>query len=199
LSVGNFFIILYTTNHITHGFAQENIHHTDIKIVTKLNTQIIKFRPDGNNVFYWQINCLFVIGTYLLLNIRKMETGKLNKEIEALIVEDEPDICFLLGSILRRQHVQSDYATCLFDAQKALKKGHPDILFIDNHLPDGYGVDLIPVVKMEYPHTKIVVMTSQDTGADEDKALRMGADYFIGKPFTQATIINTLNAVLHLQ
>lgn len=125
-----------------------------------------------------------------------METTKQNGEIEALIVEDELDICFLLSGILRKQSVRAGYATCLFDAQKALKKRHPDVLFIDNHLPDGYGVDFIPVVKREYPHTKIVMMTAHDTGADEDRALRMGADYFIGKPFTQATIINTLHAVL---
>jgi two-component system OmpR family response regulator len=125
-----------------------------------------------------------------------METIKHNGEIEALIVEDELDICFLLSGILRKQSVQSGYATCLFDAQKALKQRHPDVLFIDNHLPDGYGVDFIPVVKKEYPNTKIVMMTAHDTGADEDRALKMGADYFIGKPFTRATIINTLHAVL---
>jgi two-component system, OmpR family, response regulator len=125
-----------------------------------------------------------------------MNTNKDNQDIEVLIVEDEIDICYLLGGILKKEHVQTACATSLFDAQIALKKGRTDILFIDNHLPDGYGVDFISVVKKEYPSTKIVMMTAQDTGADEDKALKQGADYFIGKPFTQATIINTLNAVL---
>ena len=125
-----------------------------------------------------------------------MEIATPNTGIEVLIIEDELDICFLLSDILRKQSVQADFATCLFDAQKALKKIHPNVLFIDNHLPDGYGVDFIPVVKKEYPQTKIVMMTAHDTGADEERAVRMGADYFIGKPFTQATIINTLHAVL---
>ena len=121
---------------------------------------------------------------------------KQNGDIEVLIVEDEIDICYLLQGIFKKQHVQSDYATCLFDAQKALQKSNPDVLFIDNHLPDGYGVDFISLVKKEYPSTKIVMMTAQDSGGDEVKALKEGADFFIAKPFTQATILNTLYAVL---
>ena len=118
------------------------------------------------------------------------------QELEALIVEDELDICYLLRGILKKQHVVSECVTSLFDAQKALKNTLPDIIFIDNNLPDGYGVDFIPILKRDYPSTKIVVMTAQDTGADEDKALKLGADYFIGKPFTQDTIVNTLNNLI---
>jgi DNA-binding NtrC family response regulator len=121
-----------------------------------------------------------------------------NNEIEVLIVEDEIDICYLLTGILNKQHVQTAFATSLFDAQKALKKGHTDVLFIDNNLPDGYGVDFIPIVKREYPGTKIIMMTAHDTGADKQKALKQGADFFIGKPFTHAMIVNTLNAVLDI-
>ena len=125
-----------------------------------------------------------------------MNTEKNNHELEVLIVEDESDICYLLRGILTKQHIQSACATNLFEAQKALKNSHPDILFIDNHLPDGYGVDFIPVVKREFPLSKVIMMTAHDTGADEDRAYKQGADYFIGKPFTQATIVNTINAVL---
>jgi len=132
----------------------------------------------------------------IIENLRNMLLENSNNEIEVLIVEDELDICYLLSGILSRQHVQTACAGSLFDAQKALKKRHTDVLFIDNHLPDGYGVDFIPLVKRDYPDTKIIMMTAHDTGADKQKALKHGADFFIGKPFTHAMIVSTLKQVL---
>ncbi|MEP6616673.1 MAG: response regulator [Ginsengibacter sp.] len=126
-----------------------------------------------------------------------MEAFHRDGSIDVLIVEDEIDICYLLSGILRKQHLESSFATSLFAAQKAFKVHHPDVLFIDNHLPDGYGLDFIQVVKRESPRTIIVMMTAHDTGADEERAMKHGADYFMGKPFTLAMVINTLHAVLN--
>ena len=118
------------------------------------------------------------------------------KDLEVLIVEDEKDICYLLSGILNKQEVRTACAANLFDAQKAIKINHPDIVFIDNQLPDGYGIDFIPLLKRDFPATKIIMMTAQDELEVENKAYQLGADYFIGKPFTQATVVNTLKCVL---
>ena len=118
------------------------------------------------------------------------------KRIEVLIIEDEADICYLLSGILSKIKLNTSYVTTLESAKKLLSSQHTDILFIDNHLPDGFGVDFISQVKKEDPHTKVVMITAHDTKEDKLKAFKEGADYFIGKPFTRETVLNTISNLL---
>jgi len=104
--------------------------------------------------------------------------------LKVLIIDDEIDICYLLSGILRSKNVQSAYVTSLSEATIALQKLAPSIVFIDNYLPDGRGTDFISHIKAVHPLAKIVMITAHDTLEDRNKALKMGADRFIGKPFT---------------
>lgn len=115
--------------------------------------------------------------------------------INALIIDDETDICFLLSSILKNKGFDTSYVNSLGDAVDALKKDVPAIIFLDNHLPDGMGIDFITYIKSHYPHSKIVMITAYDNNSDKNKALQLGADYFIGKPFTRDSIYQTLESL----
>jgi len=119
------------------------------------------------------------------------------EKLKALIIDDESDICFLLGSILKQRNFQPDYANSLSDAKKALEKSTPAIIFLDNHLPDGFGVDFISHIKSNYPNVKIVMITAYDTTADKTKAITTGADSFIGKPFTRDMIYQTVENLIN--
>lgn len=110
-----------------------------------------------------------------------------------MIIEDEEDLCFLLSAVLRRNNLPTACANSIREAKKTMEKINPSVVFIDNHLPDGYGSDLIRTVKANFPDTKIIMITAHDSADDIDKALRQGADYFISKPFTALTINNTLH------
>ncbi|MDQ6756307.1 MAG: response regulator [Bacteroidota bacterium] len=130
------------------------------------------------------------------------ETGSIvennidNLTVKALIVEDEIDICFLLTGILRKKNLHTTFVNTIKDAQNTLTSLNPAILFLDNNLPDGFGVDLIYHIKKENPSIKIVMMTADDTIADKAKALKAGADAFIGKPFTRDTINKTVDKLI---
>ena len=121
----------------------------------------------------------------------------LDNEIEVLIVEDEIDICFLLTGILRKKNLQTAYVNNIHDAQSMLTKQHPSILFLDNNLPDGSGVDFIYLLKNNHPLMRIIMITADDTLANKNKALRAGADFFIGKPFTLDEINKTVDLMLN--
>lgn len=120
----------------------------------------------------------------------------LDQDIEALIVEDEIDICFLLTGILRKKNLQTTFVNNIREAKNMLCIQHPFILFLDNNLPDGYGVDFIYQIKKSHPLTRIIMITADDTIFNKDKALRAGADFFIGKPFTREAINKTVDAVM---
>ena len=60
--------------------------------------------------------------------------------MKALIIDDEVDICYLLGGLLLNKNMHTDYANTIAEARLALEKNYPEIIFLDNHLPDGKGI-----------------------------------------------------------
>jgi len=116
---------------------------------------------------------------------------------KVLIVDDEVDICNLLSWILKQKNLATSYVNTLSDAEAALKKDTPSILFLDNYLPDGFGVEFIQFVKENYPSTKIIMITAHDSFSEKQNALNRGADFFISKPFTKALINETIDNLLN--
>lgn len=116
-------------------------------------------------------------------------------ESHALIVDDEADICYLLKGILRHKNIEADHVSTLHDAEKFLQDRDPPVIFLDNHLSDGLGINYVRQFKKEHPHTKIVMITAHDNSEDREKAYAEGADFFIGKPFTINIILKTIETI----
>ena len=117
--------------------------------------------------------------------------------MEALIIDDETDICYLLGSLLKKSDIDAKYVNTLRDAANILESTDPQIIFLDNHLPDGLGVNFIGFIKRFHPLSKIIMITAHDTVADVNKAYKEGVDYFIGKPFSKESINNVIENIVH--
>ena len=112
---------------------------------------------------------------------------------DVLIVDDEMDICYLLSGMLKQRDLSPDFVNSLSDAQKFLSKNTPTLLFLDNRLPDGLGLDFIPYVKKHYPSVKVIMITAHDSSMDRKMAYEGGADYFMGKPLTRLMINDALD------
>lgn len=125
-----------------------------------------------------------------------MLTDITTKPLKILIVDDEVDICFLLSGILRQQKFRTSYVNNLTDARKALQADPPSILFLDNHLPDGFGLDFIHYVKSNYADVKIIMITAHDGIPERNRAASEGADLFISKPFTRDIINNAIIKII---
>ena len=113
----------------------------------------------------------------------------------ALIIEDEKDICYLLSNILKQKDIIADCVFTLKDAELTLHEYHPEMIFLDNHLPDGIGIDFISRIKEKCPASSIIIVTAHDTFIDREKAKHEGADYFIGKPFSKDMINSVLEKI----
>ncbi len=113
--------------------------------------------------------------------------------MKALIIDDEIDICYLLSRVLKNKDIEAYYVNTLAEAHPVLKTQQPDIIFLDNHLPDGMGVDFVDQIKRLNPNSKIVLITAYDTAADRKRAAMEGIDLFIAKPFTRETIYQAVN------
>ena len=114
---------------------------------------------------------------------------------KVLIIDDEPDICFLFDRILHKRNLKTGYAYNLAEAARAMYTDTPSLVFLDNNLPDGQGIDFIPYLKLHYPDTRVIVVTANDTPYDKKRAFQRGADGFLSKPLSLDLINRTLDKI----
>ncbi len=114
---------------------------------------------------------------------------------KVLIIDDEVDICYFLTRNLNKKSYVASYVNNLKDARLALDKQHPSILLLDNHLPDGLGLDFAQQVKLNHPDIRIVMITAHDTPNDRSIATKKGVDYFLSKPFMMTQIFDAIKDV----
>src|SRR5688572_13648609 len=72
-----------------------------------------------------------------------------------------------------------------------VSKSKPDLVFVDNNLPDGKGADLVKIIKGVSPSSLVIFITAVGNIA-KDKAIMNGADAYIEKPLTYSAIMKAL-------
>ncbi len=123
-------------------------------------------------------------------------TAETKQPKRVLIVEDEGDMCLLLNIILSGKNLELDHVKNLAAAADYLKDEQPAIVILDNKLPDGFGVDLIPEIKKAYPAVKIIMISGFDSSVS-DVALENGADVYLSKPFKKDQILQEIMNLLN--
>ena len=117
------------------------------------------------------------------------------KSKKILIIEDEGDMCLLLNILLNGKNMELDHVQNLLAAEEYLQKQQPDVIILDNKLPDGFGIDFISYVKQKYPHIRIIMITGYDASA-KVVAIENGADIFLEKPFTREQLYQSIVKLL---
>ncbi|MCS6833883.1 MAG: response regulator [Flammeovirgaceae bacterium] len=72
----------------------------------------------------------------------------------------------------------------------------PDIITLDNILPDMLGLDILRTLKEEKLPSKIVMISAVGQQSVVDEGIRLGLDGYIVKPFTAEQLLETLQQVL---
>jgi DNA-binding NtrC family response regulator len=114
--------------------------------------------------------------------------------LKVLIVDDEKEICFLLAKMLTKKGIECHSVNSLSEAKSFLKTFSPSVIFLDNHLPDGLGIDFIDYLKTNYPMTKVVIITAHDTLTLDGRNPEI-TNEVIYKPFDSGMIISALEQV----
>lgn len=112
--------------------------------------------------------------------------------MKVVIIEDEVELSHLIGNFLRRKAKAKTVkmATNIHDGMLYINELHPDLVFLDNNLPDGKGINIIDDIRRS-GNLKIVMMSAMTNLREE--ALRKGVDHFIDKPISFVEIQRVLN------
>jgi DNA-binding response OmpR family regulator len=79
---------------------------------------------------------------------------------KVLIIDDEIDLCLLLKSYFLRKNFEVYLSHTLEEGVSFLKSLQPNIVFLDNNLPDGTGWSVAPALAKEYPDMYINMISA---------------------------------------
>ena len=100
-----------------------------------------------------------------------------------LIIDDECDLCELISRVLKKQGFEVDCAFNLAQAEAKLRS-HPDIVFLDNNLPDGTGMEYIQMHPVDFISSFVVMITADPADSLKQRADFEGIQAFLTKPFS---------------
>jgi two-component system, NtrC family, nitrogen regulation response regulator NtrX len=117
---------------------------------------------------------------------------------EILVIDDNPDIRFLICNILKEQNFEVRSAANYEQAVLEINKRLPDLAIIDIKLdkPDKDGIDLLKLITQKNKVTPVIMISGHATVQIAVEAIRLGAYEFIEKPFSKEKILNYVNRAL---
>jgi two-component system phosphate regulon response regulator PhoB len=117
---------------------------------------------------------------------------------EVLVVEDEPDIRRLVVLHLERDGFRCRTATTGSDALREVKAAIPDLVVLDLMLPEVDGLEVCRRLRrdMSTAAIPIIMLTAKSDEVDRIVGLEIGADDYVGKPFSPKELVARVRAVL---
>jgi len=113
-----------------------------------------------------------------------------------IVVDDEKSICNNVEKILKKSHYEIVHATTADEALEKMAVESFSLLISDIIMPGKNGLELLKLVKQQWPRTKAVMMTAYASTDTAVKAIRMGALDYIPKPFTPDELRSTVEKAL---
>jgi DNA-binding NtrC family response regulator len=108
--------------------------------------------------------------------------------LRVLVIDDEKNIRSTLTLCLEQIHCEVTAVASAQAALEALAQQPHDLAFLDLHLGQSNGLELIPQLLGQAPDLMIVIMTAYATVDRAVKAIQSGAADYLPKPFTPAQI-----------
>lgn len=115
---------------------------------------------------------------------------------DLLIIEDDPNLNQMLALHFEDQGFSVTSAYACADGLTALQQHSFDLVFLDQQLPDGLGIELLPKLTQQVPELNVIMMTGQHDLELAIEAIKLGAADFIHKPVKTQELQNTVEKVL---
>lgn len=116
-----------------------------------------------------------------------------------LVIDDDPLVSVIirrsLQGIVHRLHSAPDIKEGLAE----IASRQPDLIVLDNILPDGLGVEALPKIHAMMPDAPILFITAKGSGGTAIEAMRLGAFDYLTKPLEAGVLRSQIDRAISLQ
>jgi response regulator RpfG family c-di-GMP phosphodiesterase len=116
--------------------------------------------------------------------------------VRVLIVDDDPALRKILSVMLTHADFRCRTAACGEEALGLLESEPTDVVISDLRMPGISGMDLLIEVRERYPHLAFLMVTGQDETRVGVRAMQLGADDYLLKPFDADVVLGSLERAL---
>ena len=118
-----------------------------------------------------------------------------------LVVDDSVTVRKVTSRILRRQGYRVLTAKDGIEALKSMQEEIPAVILLDIEMPrmDGFEVATRVRASQDLKHIPIVMITSRTGDKHRQRAMELGVDQYMGKPYQEEQLLETLNQLLTVE
>lgn len=117
-------------------------------------------------------------------------------KVKILVIDDEPDITFVLEGLLSKEGYAVDTAGGVAEAEEKMVKNNYDLILADIVLGSETGVDILRQVKTKKLNSIVIFMTGFPTFDTAAEAILLGVYDYLQKPIERGRLINTVRKAL---
>mgnify|MGYP000329421954 FL=1 len=118
---------------------------------------------------------------------------------EIALVDDDQNILTSVSMALESEGYKVKTYPDGEKAFNAMKETMPDLAVLDIKMPRMDGMELLKKLRDVSPDLPVIFLTSKDEEIDEIVGLKMGADDYITKPFSQRLLLTRIESLLRRQ
>jgi two-component system, OmpR family, phosphate regulon response regulator OmpR len=121
------------------------------------------------------------------------------KPYHLFVVEDDPAMRDMLSGYLEKQGLTVTGMPSAEDLLRRMHRLRPDLVILDVTLPGMSGLQACQTLRAQGDRVPIILLTARTEEVDRVLGLEMGADDYLGKPFSARELLARIRAVLRRQ
>ncbi len=114
------------------------------------------------------------------------------KDKKILIVDDEANIVTLFSFMLKKEGYLPGTAGNGEEALARMKEDHYPVILLDIMMPKIGGLELLEILKKQYPATQVIMITASTSINTAEKAVEDGAFAYLSKPVKKEEVTTTV-------
>ncbi|MBU1566162.1 MAG: response regulator [Proteobacteria bacterium] len=115
-----------------------------------------------------------------------------------MVIDDDQDLRDSMVEILEANGYQVMASETAEAGLLKMADKVPRLVLVDNMMPGMGGMALIPLVRKDYPGTKIIMITAFSTVDNAVAAMKSGADDYLTKPFRRDDLLMAVRRTLEM-
>jgi CheY-like chemotaxis protein len=148
-------------------------------------------------VFQVPIRCVKG-GLMTMITDNVVEGTRMDTKKTIMVVDDNPDIITIVKTILEGRGYTVYSASSGPELLTLLPNQKPDLIILDIMMPEMDGLEVLTRLKgkNETASIPVILLTAKVQYEDVLGGYKLGADYYITKPFTSTQLVNGINLLL---